>query len=560
MCPKKIYGLLLYFILSSAGLFAQSDSILFPFISTLHSEDVQGKYLMDASPYAFIIDDQGTPVYQQQFLGGIRNFTPLNDTSFAVYCYQIKAFLILDAQMLPADTVHMSGEYEVDFHHISMHKNGNMILVGRELRSIDMSATVWTGSPDATISGAVIQEFDQEKNLLYEWKSLDHIGIGDTLTCLVDPLAQSIDYIHVNSVQPDSDSTWIVSCRNLDQVIKIHKEKGEILWHLGGEKNQFEFTNDSHRFSAQHSVQLHENGDLSLFDNGNCKTAKISRALVYSLNQEEKTISLSRELIHAPPLYAPIMGNYNLLPGGQSLVGWGRNRDKIVFSRYQEEFVQLEMAFTDEYALYPYAVYPTEWCSPIEIINKGSLNPGIINLGDSLWLDVEFHNTTDYEARPLGLHFKGAEVAFLNTFANPLAPGETRLMKVQCIPEKTGNFESSLTAYFRYGSASFAPIGGSQIRLDLNVWGPSDIANFHSRNASIRLFPNPAKDMLTINLQEALDGLNIYSISGVLQMEVGQKDIGTHKVQISELSAGTYFILGTSRSGNMVKGRFIKMD
>ncbi len=254
------------------------------------------------------------------------------------------------------------------------------------------------------------------------------------------------------------------------------------------------------------------------------------------------------------------MGNYNLLPGGQSLVGWGRNRDKIVFSRYQEEFVLLEMAFTDQYALYPYAVYPTQGSSPIEIINKGPLKPGIINLEDSLWLDVEFHNTTDYEARPLRLHFKGAEAAFQNAFATPLAPGETRLMKVQIIPEKRGTFENSLTAYFRYGSDSFSPIGGSQVRLNLTVSGPSDIAHFYSRNASIRLFPNPANAILTIDLKEPLDCLSIYSISGVLEMEVEQTDTGTHEVQISKLSAGTYFILGTSRSGNMVKGRFIKMD
>lgn len=467
---------------------------------------------------------------------------------------------MLDGQMLPIDTIQMNGDIEMDFHHISQCENGNLILLGKELKTVDLSGTIWGGSPYATVIGAVIQEFDQEKKLLYEWKSLDHIDIGDTISCLVDPKALSIDYIHVNSVQADTDSTWIISCRNLDQVIKIHKERGEILWRLGGVGNQFVFTNDSLRFSAQHSVHLHSNGILSLFDNGNCKAEKISRSLVYSLNQEERTITLSGELSHTPPVFSVAMGNYILLGGGQSLTCWGKNNRKIIFTRYQGEAVLNEITTKKEYPFYSYAVHPVEWSSPIEITNDEPFSPGEVMIGDSLVLEIEFHNTMIKEVCEAGFHFEGAKVLYQDTSLLSLSPGETRVMKVLCIPERTGQLKGQLTAYFRYGAEPYAPIAGSQIGLILDVSSPSSKMQQYSRNASFQLFPNPAGPVLTIEIQESVEKLGIYSISGVLQKQLDPSGNDRHEYSIAELADGSYFIIGTCQSGKIIRGRFIKHD
>jgi len=546
--------------LSSVALIAQPDSVLFPFISSSPLDPETGQYIMDASPYAFITDDQGVPVYQRYFPKGIRNFKPLDDTTFAVYSNQLKAFLLLNKQMLTTDTVFMNGPYEVDFHHISKRENGNLILLGKELQIVDLSGTVWAGKADATLSGAVIQEFDQEKNLLFEWKSLDHIGIGDSLTCSVDPQAQSIDYIHVNSVQADTDSTWIISCRNMDQVMKIHKASGKILWRLGGAGNQFTFTNDPLRFSAQHSVYLNSNGDLSLFDNGNCKIEKNSRALIYSLNQKEKTVTLSGELTHTQPVFSLAMGNYSLLPGAQSLAGWGQNSNRIVLTHYQGDAILQEIAIKEEYPYYSYAVHLTKWQSPVEILQKEPLKVGNVKAGDSLLLELEFHNTLEHEVRPAEINFDGAKVAFGDALPLPLAPGETRLMKILCIPEKEGHLESRLTAYFRIGQESLTALAGSQIRLILVVSTPSGKAESLFRSNSIGLFPNPSNQMLSIELREPVDRLGIYDMNGVLKMEFKRREAGSFIVQTSELASGMYFVIGRGVEGKLIKGRFVKLN
>ena len=37
---------------------------------------------------------------------------------------------------------------------------------------------------------------------------------------------------------------FLVSCRNLDEITKIHRTTGEIIWRWGGSQNDFIFTND----------------------------------------------------------------------------------------------------------------------------------------------------------------------------------------------------------------------------------------------------------------------------------------------------------------------------
>jgi hypothetical protein len=74
------------------------------------------------------------------------------------------------------------------------------------------------------------------------------------------------------------------------------------------------------------------------------------------------------------------------------------------------------------------------------------------------------------------------------------------------------------------------------------------------------LFPNPANQVLVIDLPEAVDKLEICSLSGVLQKALSQRSGGKHTISISELAAGSYFILGTGHSGNIITATFMKGD
>ena len=69
-----------------------------------------------------------------------------------------------------------------------------------------------------------------------------------------------IDPVHINSVAIDSDTSILISSRHMDEITKIDRRTGDIIWRLGGKKNDFTFINDTIGFSHQHSVSRLKNG------------------------------------------------------------------------------------------------------------------------------------------------------------------------------------------------------------------------------------------------------------------------------------------------------------
>ena len=120
--------------------------------------------------------------------------------------------------------------------------NDHVVLISHDLRQVDMSQVVEGGNPEATVIGAVIQELDADRNVVFEWQSWDHFEITDAVH--EDLTAPLVRYVHVNFIDVDPNGDFILSCRFLNEVTKISRETGEILWRLGGNNNQFTFVND----------------------------------------------------------------------------------------------------------------------------------------------------------------------------------------------------------------------------------------------------------------------------------------------------------------------------
>ena len=77
-----------------------------------------------------------------------------------------------------------------------------------------------------------------------------------------------MDYIHCNAIEVDADGHLLISSRNISEVTKVNRQTGEVIWHLGGKLNEFDFGAEI-GFSRQHDIRHLENGNIMLFDNGN---------------------------------------------------------------------------------------------------------------------------------------------------------------------------------------------------------------------------------------------------------------------------------------------------
>ena len=281
--------------------------------------------------YIMILDNTGFPVFFRKMRGPTMDFKiqpngllsyiepHLPNWDWVVYTMD-NSYTIVDSFVVE--------NYLTDSHDFQIMPNGNVILLAKDYRIVDLSQIIEGGQPAARIEGCIIQELDQYKNVVFEWSSFDHFDFTDALH--MDLTAQVIDYVHPNAIEFDFDGNILLSCRHLDEITKIDRQTGEIIWRMGGLNNQFTFTNENMDFEHltptpfchQHDIRRLDNGNITIYDNGNFKNPNYSRAAEYQLDEINMTAALVWEYRHPPDMYSDIFGNAQRLPNGNTMIGW----------------------------------------------------------------------------------------------------------------------------------------------------------------------------------------------------------------------------------------------
>src|SRR5215211_6389059 len=187
------------------------------------------------------------------------------------------------------------------------------------------------GSRDSVAMQGIIQELDIEtKEVIFEWKSIDHVGLDETYVTPAEDHYPGIDYFHINSIDVDHDDNLLVSARETSTVYKIDRKSGEIIWRLGGKNSDFEMGPGA-RFAFQHDARRLPGGKISIFDNGSLvfenqipKTIEESRAIILDVDEKQMKASLVHEYTHPDKKFADAAGNTQVLENGDVFVGWGR--------------------------------------------------------------------------------------------------------------------------------------------------------------------------------------------------------------------------------------------
>jgi len=203
-----------------------------------------------------------------------------------------------------------------DLHELLLTERGTALVTSFEVRH--------RGAHGLTMGG-IVQELEiPSARVLFEWKSLDHVGVEETYSTKV---GYPWDYFHVNAIDVDADGNLLVSARNTWTVYKVNRTTGGLIWRLGGKRSDFAF-GDGARFAWQHDARSHEDGRvISVFDNG----VSHSRGLVLELRGRHA--SVLHEYRHGPPLHGYKLGSVQLLGNGDVLVGWGTDPHTTEFTR-----------------------------------------------------------------------------------------------------------------------------------------------------------------------------------------------------------------------------------
>jgi len=281
--------------------------------------DWSNQEFSSSQPYLLILDNQGEPVFYRHMRPGL----PVLDfkkqpNGLLTYGVWGIGFVALDASYNIVKTYRAGNGYRTDAHDLQILPNDHALLLIYDPQPVDMSKIIPGGDPNATVIGLVIQELDVDGNVVFQWRSWDHIPITDSMADLTQ---STVDYVHGNAIELDYDGNLLISSRALDEITKIDRQSGQIIWRLGGKQNQFDFINDPEPFFDQHDIRRLPNGNITIFDNRSGPESTYSRAVEYKLDENSKIATLVWE--YKGSSMSPAMGNAQRLANNNTMIGWG---------------------------------------------------------------------------------------------------------------------------------------------------------------------------------------------------------------------------------------------
>jgi hypothetical protein len=308
-----------------------------------------------APHYAAMLDNAGSPVFFREFSEPPGDFKKQESVGLYSYLQGSSGFHVVGEDFELLDTFAAENGYSmIDGHDFQILPNGNVFIAIQDLQPVDMSQIVEGGDPNAIVRGFVMQEQDPSHNVVFQWRSWDHFEITEAVG--IDFTAPFIDYVHFNSFELDTDGNILISCRELGEVTKIDRQTGDIIWRLGGSRNEFTLVGDTQWFSRQHDARRTATGTVTVFDNGVLNAPQESRVVEYALDEANKIATLAWEFRNDPPLYGSALGNAQRLSNGNTLISWG---DLGIVTEVRSDGTKaFEMAF-DNY--WTYRAFRFDW-------------------------------------------------------------------------------------------------------------------------------------------------------------------------------------------------------
>jgi len=243
-------------------------------------------------------------------------------------------YVILDGSYREIARVRAGNDYRGDHHEFLISPRDTALFTVYKQTPGDLSSV--GGPADGTVLDGIVQEVDIETGeVLFEWHSLDHVGLDESSAGAPENPAFAFDYFHINSIDVDHDNNLLVSSRMTSAVYKINYQTGEVMWRLGGEKSDFEMGPGT-RTRFQHDARRQPDGTITIFDNGALKTDKLSRGIVLRLDEDAMTATLVKEYPNPDKKLSGTQGNVQVLPDGNVFVGWGSAPSFSEFSKEGE--------------------------------------------------------------------------------------------------------------------------------------------------------------------------------------------------------------------------------
>ena len=285
--------------------------------------------------------------------------------------------VIADSSYTQIAVVRAGNGYEPDLHAFEITPRATGLLTVYDAVRCNLKA--YGGPANAAVADTLFQEIDLRTGLVrFEWHALDHVPLAASYVSAKAAGARSPwDFFHINAVSLKGNRI-LVDSRNTWAAYDVEAASGRILWSLGGKQSSFAMGPGAAP-AWQHDAREGPEGTITFFDNGGTpKVHSQSRAIVVRLDSAHRTATLVSSFTHRSPLLAASQGDFQPLPGGDWMVGWGQ---EPFFSEFSPSGRLLFDAHLPA-AYQSYTVVQAPWSAtpaePPRAILRGGTHGGIV--------------------------------------------------------------------------------------------------------------------------------------------------------------------------------------
>lgn len=123
-----------------------------------------------------------------------------------------------------------------DLHECEFTGNGTVIVSAYETGYSRSPAHLNGQHKPTPIRESIFQELELGANkVLFTWRASEHVDIYDSVEGHNSPW----DFFHINTIHKNEDGNYLISARHMHSVYLVNGETGDIMWTLGGRKNEF---------------------------------------------------------------------------------------------------------------------------------------------------------------------------------------------------------------------------------------------------------------------------------------------------------------------------------
>jgi len=138
------------------------------------------------------------------------------------------------------------------------------------------------------------------------------------------------DLVHINSIEPLGDDV-LVSMRNIDALLRIDKDTGNIVWKIGGTPSPQSLTVldaagqpvEEPPLGGQHTARVLPDGTITAYDNGSL-LPRLPRAMRFHVDDIARTATIVETVYHPGiTMGSPCCGGIQRLDNGNWVGAWG---------------------------------------------------------------------------------------------------------------------------------------------------------------------------------------------------------------------------------------------